>query len=125
MKTFFRWGLIVLGVAVLIGIIYNYKFFFHIWPLYPFGGWRYYHFGPRVFPFFPFLTLAVMFAAGLLIFNFLFRSKRSTVSKEEGLFVHSAEVISGKLNQYQRYRLRPFDLQNPNRGGEDESLSKI
>jgi hypothetical protein len=45
--------------------------------------------------------------------------------RENGPSVHSAEMTSGKLNLYQRYRLRSFDLKSLNRGEEDESLSKI
>jgi hypothetical protein len=81
MRSSVRWGLFVAGIAVLlIGLYYL------IPPsssFYPIAGWRSHHFGPRVFPFFPFLALAVMFAAGFLFFNFLFRTKGSTVSKEE------------------------------------------
>jgi hypothetical protein len=87
MKTFFRWGLIVLGVAVLIGIIYNYKFFFHIWPLYPFGGWRFHYFGPRMWPAFPLFGLLILFVAGILISKYFFQALRdSSVPKKEELF---------------------------------------
>src|SRR4030042_4671277 len=81
MKNVMRWGFFLAGIGILFLC-----FFFCIlpfWPFHPAIGWGYYHFGLRLFPFFPFLTLAVMFAAGFLILNFLFRTKGSTVSKEE------------------------------------------
>jgi len=82
MKNVMRWGFFFVGIAILFLIFFHY-FAPPFWPFHPSIGWRYYHFGPRLFPFFPFLTLAVMFAAGFLIFNFLFRTKGFTVSKEE------------------------------------------
>jgi hypothetical protein len=80
MKNVMRWGFFFAGIAIL--FLSFYYFIFPFWPFHPAIGWRYYHFGPRFFPFFPFLALAVMFVVGILFFNFLFRSKGSTVSKE-------------------------------------------
>ena len=80
MKSVMRWGFFIAGLGIL--FLFLYYFFFPFWPLHPSFGWRYSHFGPKAFPFFPFLVLAVMFAAGFLIFNFLFRTKGPTVSKE-------------------------------------------
>jgi len=74
MKTFFRWGLIVAGTAVVAGIIYN--IFFHIWPLYPFGGWRVHYFGPRIWPVFPLFGLLILFVAGILIAKYFFQALR-------------------------------------------------
>ena len=83
MKTFFRWGLIVAGGAVLVGIIYN--IFFHIWPLYPFWGWRYHSFGPRIWPIFPFFGLLILAVAGILIAKYFLQALRdlSMPKKEE------------------------------------------
>jgi hypothetical protein len=80
MKNTMRWGFFFAGIGIL--FLFIYYFFFPFWPLHPSFGWRFHYFGPRLFPFFPFLALAVMFAVGFLFFNFLFRSKGSTVSKE-------------------------------------------
>ena len=89
MKTFFRWGLIVVGVAVLVGIIYS--FFFRIWPLYPFGGWRFHYFGPRIWPIFPFFGLLILFVAGILIAKYFFQALRdaSMPRKDELTFCPS------------------------------------
>jgi len=76
MKTFFRWGLIVAGIAVLVGVIYN--IFFHIWPFYPFWGWRYSHFGPRIWPVFPLVGLLILFVAGILIAKYFFQALRAS-----------------------------------------------
>ena len=81
MKNTMRWGFFIAGIGIL--FLFLYYFFFPFWSFPPAIGWRYYHFGPRLFPFFPFLALAVMFVAGFLFFNFLFRTKGSTVSKDE------------------------------------------
>jgi len=81
MKNVMRWGFFLAGIGIL--FLFFYYFILPFWPFHPAIGWGYYHFGLRLFPFFPFLTLAVMFAAGFLILNFLFRTKGSTVSKEE------------------------------------------
>jgi len=81
MKNVMRWGFFFAGIAILFLIFFHY-FARPFWPFHPSIGWRYYHFGPRLFPFFPFLTLAVMFAVGFLFFNFLFRPKEATVSRD-------------------------------------------
>ena len=81
MKNVMRWGFFFAGIPIFLLIFFHY-FAPPFWPFHPSIGWRYYHFGPRLFPFFPLLALGVMVAAGLLIFNFLFRTKGSTVSKE-------------------------------------------
>ena len=84
MKTFFRWGLIVAGIAVLVGVIYN--IFFHIWPFYPFWGWKYSHFGPRIWPVFPVVGLLIMFVAGILIAKYFFQAlKDSSLPKKDEL----------------------------------------
>jgi len=84
MKTFLRWGLIVLGVAVLVGIIYN--IFFHIWPLYPFWGWRFHYFGPRMWPVFLFFGILILSVAGILIAGYFFKALRdSSISKKDEL----------------------------------------
>ena len=84
MKTLFRWGLIVVGGAVLVGIIYN--IFFHTWPLYPFWGWRVHSFGPRMWPFFPFLGMLILFVAGILIAKYFFQVLRdSSISRKNRL----------------------------------------
>jgi hypothetical protein len=80
MKNVMRYGFFFAGIAIL--FLFFYYFILPFRPFHPAMGWRYYHFGPRLFPFFPFLALAVMFAVGFLFFNFLFRSKGLTVSKE-------------------------------------------
>jgi len=76
MKKVMRYGFFFVGIAIL--FLFLYYFILPFWPFHPAIGWRYYHFGPRLFPF---LGLAVMLAVGFLFFNFLFRSKGSTVSK--------------------------------------------
>jgi len=79
-----RWGLIVAGVAVLVGVIY--KVFFHIWPFYPFWGWRYHSFGPRIWPVFPFFGILILFVAGILIAKYFFQALRdSSISKKDEL----------------------------------------
>lgn len=88
MKTFFRWGLIVAGILVIVGIIY--RVFFHIWPfylpLYPMWGWRYHYFGPRIWPAFPLLGLFILFVAGILIAKYFFQPLRnSSVSRKDDL----------------------------------------
>ena len=84
MKTLFRWGLIVAGIAVLVGIIYN--MFFHIRPFYPMWGWRYHYFGPRMWPVFPLFGLLILFVAGLLIAKYFFQALRdSSMPKKDEL----------------------------------------
>jgi len=86
MKTFFRWGLIVAGIAVLVGIIYNHNFFFHISPLYPFGGLRFHYFGPRIWPAFPLFGLLILSVAGILIAKYFFEALRdSSMPKKDEL----------------------------------------
>jgi hypothetical protein len=81
MKTFFRWGLIVVGVAVLV-----YNIFFHIWPLYPFWGWRVHYFGPRMWSAFPLFGLLILFVAGILIAKYFFQALRdSSMPKKDEL----------------------------------------
>ena len=86
MKTFFRWGLIVAGILVVVGVIYN--IFFHIWPLYPFWGWRVHSFGPRVWPALPLFGLFILFVAGILIAKYFFQALRdaSMPRKDEQSF---------------------------------------
>jgi len=80
MKTFFRWGLVVAGIVVLIGIIY--KVFFHVWPfypsLYPMWGWRYHSFGPRIWQVFPFFGMLILIIAGILIARYFFKALRES-----------------------------------------------
>jgi len=84
MKTFFRWALIIAGIAVLVGIIYN--IFFHTWSLHPFWGWKYHSFGPRIWPIFPFSGLLILAVAGILIAKYFFQALRdSSVSKKNEL----------------------------------------
>jgi H+/Cl- antiporter ClcA len=84
MKTFFRWGLIVAGIAVLAGIIYN--IFLHIWPLHPFWGWRVHYFGPRIWPVFPLFGLLILFVAGILVAKYFFQALRdSSMPKKDEL----------------------------------------
>jgi len=84
MKTFFRWGLIVLGVAVLVGIIYS--FFFRIWLHYPIWGWRFHSFGPRIWPAFPLFGLLILSVAGILIAKYFFQALRgSSMPKKDEL----------------------------------------
>ena len=84
MKTFFRWGLIVAGGAVLVGIIYS--FFFRIWPHYPIWGWRFHSFGPRIWPAFPLFGLLILSVAGILIAKYFFRALRdSSMPKKDEL----------------------------------------
>ena len=83
-----RWGLVVAGIAVLVGVIY--KVFFHVWPfyppLYPMWGWRYHSFGPRIWPIFPFFGLLVLFVAGILIAKYFFQALRdSSMPKKDEL----------------------------------------
>ena len=108
MKTFFRWGLVVAGIAVLVGIIYN--IFFHISPFYPMWGWRYHSFGPRIWPVFPLFGLLILIVAGILIAKYFFQALRdsSMPKKEELIFCPSCgKDLSGII------------------GGKNESLSKI
>jgi hypothetical protein len=88
MKTFFRWGLIVTGIVIIVGIIY--KLFSHIWPFYPFvypmWGWRYHSFGPRIWPIFPFFGMLILIIAGVLIAGYFFKTLReSTKFRKEDL----------------------------------------
>jgi len=76
MKTFFRWGLIVAVILVVVGVIYN--IFFHVWPFYPMWGWRYHSFGPRIWPVFPFLGMLILMVAGLLIAKYFFQALRDS-----------------------------------------------
>ena len=124
MKNTIRWGFFLAGIGIL--FLFLYYFILPLWPFHPAIGWGHYHFGPRVFPFFPFLTLAVMFAAGFLILNFLFRTKGSTVSKEEkrsfcpfcGSDLRQAEPIPEVSAEAVR-------SDKPKQRGKNESLSKI
>ncbi len=90
MKTFFRWGLIVAGILVVVGIIY--KIFFHVWPFYPIPypmwGLRYHYFGPRIWPVFPFFGMLILIVAGILIAGYFFKAlKDSSLSKKgEAIF---------------------------------------
>lgn len=82
MKTFLRWGLIVAGVLVVVGAIYN--IFFHIWPFYPMWGWRYHYFGPRIWPVFPFFGMLILIVAGILTAGYFFKALReSSISKKD------------------------------------------
>jgi len=84
MKTFFRWGLIVAGIVVVVGVIYG--IFFHSWPFYPMWGWRYHSFGPRMWPVFPFFGMLILFVAGILIAKYFFQALRdSSISKKDEL----------------------------------------
>ena len=84
MKTFFRWGLVVAGIVIIIGLIY--KVFFHIWPFYPMWGWRYHSFGPRIWPAFPFFGMLMLIVAGILIAGYFFKAlKESSMSKKDEL----------------------------------------
>jgi len=84
MKTFFRWGLIVAGIGVLIGVIYN--LFFHIWPFYPMGGFRDHYLGPRMWPVFPFLGMLILILAGILIAKCFFQAVRdSSLTRKDDL----------------------------------------
>jgi hypothetical protein len=76
MKTFFRWGLIVAGILVLVGVIY--KVFFHFWPFYSMGGWRYHTFGLRMWPAFPFFGMLILMVAGILIAKYFFQALRDS-----------------------------------------------
>jgi hypothetical protein len=86
MKTFFRWGLVVAGIAVLVGIIYN--IFFHIWPFYSMWGWRYHYFGPRIWPVFPLFGMLILIVAGILVAKYFFQALRdsSMPKKDELIF---------------------------------------
>lgn len=90
MKTFLRWGLVVAGILVIVGIIYN--IFFHFWPFYPpfypMWGWRYHFFGPRIRPFFPFFGMFILIVAGILIAGYFFKALRdsSASKKDESTF---------------------------------------
>lgn len=86
MKTLFRWGLIVAGILVVVGIVYN--IFFHVWPfypsLYPMWRWRYHSFGPRIWPIFPFFGMLILIVAGILIAGYFFKAlKDSSLSKKD------------------------------------------
>jgi hypothetical protein len=88
MKTFFRWGLVVAGILIIVGIIY--KVFFHIWPfyppLYPMWGWRYHSFGPRIWQVFPFFGMLILIIAGILIARYFFKALReSPISRKDEL----------------------------------------
>jgi uncharacterized membrane protein len=84
MKTFFRWGLIVAGILVLVGTIY--KVFFHIWPFYPMGGWRFHSFGPRMWPVFPLVGMLILVVAGILVAKYFFQALRdSSISRKDEL----------------------------------------
>jgi len=88
MKTFFRWGLLVGGIVVLVGIIY--KVFFHIWPFYfsqyPMWGLRGHYFGPRMWSVFPFLGMLLLMVAGILVAKYFFQALRdSSISKKDEL----------------------------------------
>ena len=84
MKTFFRWGLVVAGIAVVVLIFY--QFFFHFGPLYPFWGWRFHYFGPRIWPVFPLFGMLILFVAGILIAKYFFQALRdSSISKKDEL----------------------------------------
>jgi hypothetical protein len=84
MKTFFRWGLIVAGIVVLVGIIY--KIFFYVWPFYPMWGWRFHYFGPRMWPVFPFFGMLILIVAGILIAKCFFQALRdSSMPKKDEL----------------------------------------
>lgn len=86
MKTFFRWGLVVAVILVVVGIIYN--IFFHVWPFYPMWGWRYHTFGPRIWPVFPFFGMLILIAAGILIAGYFLKALRdsSGSKKDESTF---------------------------------------
>lgn len=82
MKTFFRWGLVVAGILVVIGVIYG--IFFHSWPFYPMCGWRYHSFGPRMWPVFPFFGTLILIIAGVLIAGYFIKALRdSSISKKD------------------------------------------
>ncbi len=88
MKTFFRWGLVVAGIVIIVGIIY--KVFFHVWPFYPslnpMWGWRYHTFGPRIWPVLPLLGMFILFVAGILVAKYFFQAlKDSSVSQKDEL----------------------------------------
>jgi hypothetical protein len=84
MKTFFRCGLIIAGIAVVAFIVD--RLFFHFWPLYPFWGWRVHSFGPRIWPAFPLFGLLILAVAGILIAKYFFQALRdSSVPKKEEL----------------------------------------
>jgi hypothetical protein len=76
MKTFFRWGLVVAGIAVLMGVAY--RVFFHVWPFYPpfypMWGWRYPYFRLRMWPGVPFFGMLLLVVAGILIAGYFFRA---------------------------------------------------
>ncbi|MGQ9777812.1 MAG: hypothetical protein ACUVQ9_11455 [Thermodesulfobacteriota bacterium] len=86
MKTFFRWGLIVGGILVFVGIFY--KIFFYVWPFYPMWGWRYHSFGPRMWPVFPFFGMLILIVTGILIAGYFFKALRSSSAskKDESAF---------------------------------------
>ncbi len=79
MKAFFRRGLIVAGIVVLIGIIY--KVFFYVWPFYfsqyPMWGLRGHYFGPRMWSVFPFFGMLILIIAGILIAGYFFKALRN------------------------------------------------
>ena len=84
MKTFFRWGLIIAGIAVFAFIVD--RLFFHFWSLYPFGGWRFHYFGPRMWPIFPLFGLLILSVAGILIAKYFFQALRdSAMPKKDEL----------------------------------------
>ena len=84
MKTFFRRGLIIAVIVVLVGIIYN--IFFHTWPFYSMWGLRYHYFGPGMWPVFPFFGMLILFVAGILIAKYFFQALRdSSISTKDQL----------------------------------------
>jgi hypothetical protein len=76
MKNTIRWGLIVAGIAVLAFIVD--RLFFHFWPLYPFWGWRFHYFGPRIWPVLPLFGLFILFVAGILVAKYFFQALRDS-----------------------------------------------
>jgi hypothetical protein len=84
MKTVMRWGFFIAGSSIL--FLSGYYLVFPFWPLHFSFGWRYSHIGPRMWPFFPFLGMLILFVAGILIAKYFFQALRdSSISKREEL----------------------------------------
>jgi hypothetical protein len=82
MKNVMRWGFFLAGIAIL--FIFIHYFFFPFWPLHSSFGWRYSHFGLRMWPVLPFFGMLILFVAGILIAKYFFQALRdSSISKKD------------------------------------------
>ena len=99
MKTSTRWILFLAGIGVL--ILCAHYILVPLWPSYPMTGWGSHRFGPRTFPWGPFIGFLPIFGVGLVLYKCLFPSSGSQSNKEEdscpycGREFERSESISG------------------------------